>query len=1137
MSTTLDLQLASGREILPGYVLQERIGSGGCGEVWRAQAPGNLAKAIKIVFGALDEDRAARELKSLERIKELNHPFLLSIERIEVVDGRLLIVSELAEGSLSSRFEHHRQQGNCGIPREELIRHVEETADVLDYIAENRGLQHLDIKPENILVVGGHAKLADFGLLKDVREASQSLIHGLTPAYASPEVFDGRPGPRSDQYSLGVVYQHMATGTPPFNGDTAAKLATQHLHCQPELNDLTPQERFAVGKALSKDPGRRFRSCREFVNRLKPRSRTSVSVVDSVLDSMQLQDGASSTGVGSLPGDGPHDGKTVAISSPRVESLSPISTNSDEAIYRPALFLGLGGTAGRVLRSLKRKLGERLCDSEQLRALQFLMIDTDVAAVNEATDPAQDGALRDDEALLLPLKRSWDYKSGKISTLPSLSRRWLYNVPRSMKTEGIRAVGRIALLDHAQRVLDRLRTAILELTDNQTISETAERSGLPFQHTDPRVFVVSSLAGGTGSGMLIDVGYAVRQLLAEVGLSDEEVCNVLTYSTAANDTRGGIGAANAYSCLQELEHFALPANHYPGERQCRLLPFAEEGPTFPHNYLIDFGDGLDEPAFQKRVDEVANYLLLNSVSPAVAFFDRCRQTDDDHNSSGELSLRTFGISGLDTDAPELPAEWSHLLSACVVRKWRGKLDASVDASLSLSPLERKLNAIEDANFSGEEAANYADKLAATLGLSFRDMVKLIVRTLDTDLGCRPDSFLMDVGVKHYTTRLARDEAWDEVLACSLQQIRVIARGEGHDATTDFTNQQTIFDRLAMTTQKYGDAFGTELSKQVLTQINRPSMRLKGARSMLERFASLLDGVYTEAKSQLERVEQGIQQFELTTREHIAASQKRNIVLSDEAVFSLIQQSAALQSQLLILEGVCKTLAYLKTNATRCSDQLRDLWKDLNRLFERFNLPDDGPASQLDASAQAGELVSLEAVFSANWKEMVLQLDEQLNQTFFGEPRDLVTVLTKGGGMWDELVATMLSTARKVIYQYSQQSAVSVLQAWIHDGKDKELAGVLRRASQAASPMALANGGQRRLFMIGPQQAQPEMLNRTAEDVIGDPPSNVRDDDSPISLGYEATQLPVKGVFIRFIRSRSDCEELARNLHTRIDVDW
>src|SRR5262249_53696632 len=77
-------------EPIHGYRLVEKIGSGGFGEVWRATAPGELTKAIKIVFGDVAGPRAEQELRALRRIKEVRHPFLLSLERFEILEGQLL---------------------------------------------------------------------------------------------------------------------------------------------------------------------------------------------------------------------------------------------------------------------------------------------------------------------------------------------------------------------------------------------------------------------------------------------------------------------------------------------------------------------------------------------------------------------------------------------------------------------------------------------------------------------------------------------------------------------------------------------------------------------------------------------------------------------------------------------------------------------------------------------------------------------------------------------------------------------------------------------------------------------------------------------------------------------------------------
>src|SRR5260370_20052773 len=232
------LQAHRGAEPIPGYQWVVRLGAGGYGEVWKARAPGGLSKAVKIVYGRIGENRAEQELKALRRIQEVRHPFLLSLERYEIVDGQLIIVTELADMSLMDRFEECRGAGHKGIPRGELLAHLHDAADALDYMATCYGLQHLDIKPQNLLLVGGRIKVGDFGLVKDLQATSVSATGGVTPHYAPPEAFEGRVSRFSDQYSLAIVYQEMLTGLRPFSGSTAFQLAIMHTTSPPLLEPL-----------------------------------------------------------------------------------------------------------------------------------------------------------------------------------------------------------------------------------------------------------------------------------------------------------------------------------------------------------------------------------------------------------------------------------------------------------------------------------------------------------------------------------------------------------------------------------------------------------------------------------------------------------------------------------------------------------------------------------------------------------------------------------------------------------------------------------------------------------------------------------------------------------------------------------
>lgn len=271
-----------GAEPIPGYRLICPLGRGGFGEVWKCEVPGGIQKAIKFIRGdcttpTANQHQAAQEFRALKRVIAIRHPFILQMDRIESVDGELLIVMELADRTLHELLQSYRQSGYSGIPRDELLSYMAEAAEALDHMNQQHGLMHLDIKPGNLFVVSGHVKVADFGLVTDLghlNDGTQTVTHasdqltGITPLYVAPETLQGRIHTTSDQYSLAIVYQELLTGTLPYSGKNPRQLAMQHMMAEPNLQSLPPIDVPIIAKALNKDPSKRFDSCLAFLHAL-----------------------------------------------------------------------------------------------------------------------------------------------------------------------------------------------------------------------------------------------------------------------------------------------------------------------------------------------------------------------------------------------------------------------------------------------------------------------------------------------------------------------------------------------------------------------------------------------------------------------------------------------------------------------------------------------------------------------------------------------------------------------------------------------------------------------------------------------------------------------------------------------------
>jgi len=286
MIAGLPVALQSGTKLGP-YQIVAPLGAGGMGEVYKATDTRlNRTVAIKVLppHFADNAEMKQRFEREAQTIAALNHPHICTLHDVGSQGDTEFLVMEYLEGeTLAARI----QRGP--LPFDEAIGIAIQIADALEK-AHLQGVTHRDLKPGNVMLTSGGAKLLDFGLAK-IRQAAKASQSGApltgissatapgmilgTMQYMAPEQLEGKEADaRTDVFAFGLVLYEMLTGARAFQGKSQAHLIAAIISLQPDPLSKTqpatpPALDFLIERCLAKDPEQRLQTATDLVWKLR----------------------------------------------------------------------------------------------------------------------------------------------------------------------------------------------------------------------------------------------------------------------------------------------------------------------------------------------------------------------------------------------------------------------------------------------------------------------------------------------------------------------------------------------------------------------------------------------------------------------------------------------------------------------------------------------------------------------------------------------------------------------------------------------------------------------------------------------------------------------------------------------------
>ena len=635
----------------------------------------------------------------------------------------------------------------------------------------------------------------------------------------------------------------------------------------------------------------------------------------------------------------PHPNETVLQPALALEQQTPR--------LRPTLLVGMGGAANKLLAEVRQRIDDRFGDANRLPSIGFLAIDTD----GDELDRSAHGAVLDwgmGGSILMPLRCATEYREYREPLLEWISRRWLYNIPRSLKTEGIRPLGRLAFVDHFGDVKRAVARSLHRVMDDEALEMTSQSTGWTVDADQVDIVLVGHIGGGTAGGALLDLAFTLRTELRKQSLPDE-IRLLLLHSTSRRSSARDLAIANTIVFLREFLEIAGPGGRYPGEPTCGIPAYENNSARFPETTLVHLGDELDDQEFHHRVSQLSDYLYRETVAPSAETLREYRRTTGSKVPPRHGELNTLGLSSIASLMGRLPSMISGMLLDQLTSRWTTPQALNqTGPSLQLTELDKILTAPHPEQNDAATRRAALDVLKS-LQLNDEELRGAVHRMVEPALGVSPRSYWQD-----FFRRVLDDDACPRPGINIDRSIRtIVGRVEGEEVTS---NVVPLRRHLGQAGTTFAVQRAAALVSCVRKILDAPGERVLTALSLTQCFRGLLEEMLEQLRSEMNADAQllpDLLQVAITGGVGARRPQAKNVVEARRQAWTQVAELHQAWVERSTVKDIVRSVATVVIDEQQ---RLANLARGLRRLYPSTSLPtpshgDDRSVSELLPWAQ------------------------------------------------------------------------------------------------------------------------------------------------------------------------------------------